>query len=174
MQFKERAVWKEHGFGSRFTDLGDADEINDREFDQSVIPGTVKVSLNHIIRKDLGAKGEWLLYHYVLIGTHKNTNRPYYRAKTEGYWQRPIFDTVYDERTGITTEIDRVAQHEDVYEIPYSPDNVKKILVLDEMNNNVGMTLMPGNGGLHQVCDDLDAFINEDFRSLYQKLRNRS
>lgn len=78
MHYKTRQTWNEHNFGDQLPP--DAEEINDKMFEEKVMPGSTKVRIDGIVRKDLGRKGEFIVYDYVLIGTDVN-GRPLQRVE---------------------------------------------------------------------------------------------
>jgi hypothetical protein len=159
-----------HGFGERFVANPDAEMLNDALWEEEVMPGSVKVQLNGITRVHRGGPGEYILYSYTLHGkTQHGNHRNLY--KTEGKWKKPIFVVAIDEITGRHQEIDKVEGFEDIWEIPYSPERVKQIMALDEMNSNFGMHVKKGedSGVRSYLIEDRDRFINEPFDKLYPK-----
>jgi hypothetical protein len=169
MDHRTRQCYIDAGFGERFvTASPDADYINDKLFEEQVMPNSVKVAVNSIQRIDREAKGEWITYHYTLFGKTQfgqERNRP----KTEGMWKKPIFSIVVNEQTGQHQIIDKVDRFEEVWEIKYSPETVKKILALDEFNTNVAMSIQKGEYGRIYQITDVDRFINEPMDKLHPK-----
>jgi hypothetical protein len=168
MDYRTRQAYIDAGFGERFTtNQPDADYINDKLFEEECLPNTAKVRLENILRIDRGAKGEWIKYNYTLVGkTQFGQERQ--RPKTEGMWLRPIFSISVDEKTGQHQIIDKIDRNEEVWTIPYSPENVKKILAFDEFSSNVGLTIE--KFGRQYAITDIDRFINEPFDKLYPKI----
>ncbi len=161
-------IYKEHGF----TDLPpDPQTINRTHFEQNCLGDTIKVRIDNIVRKKVGAKGgEFVLYHMTKIGQNIH-GRPVYQATLEGHYPKPHFDSHYNPETGQVEESSKVLYHEDVYEIPYSPENVKKILDMNEFDNEIGLTLDLGHKKMS--VSDINDFIILPLNQLVQKLEQQ-
>jgi hypothetical protein len=146
--------------------------ILDREFEESCLPQSLKVRVNKIIRLHRGAEGEYILYSYDLIGQDSAGHR-LNRHKTEGHWRKPVFAIAVTENGG-REMIDRVERYDEQWIIKYSPEAIKKIMALNEFPTEIGMKLKKGENGRAVTTEDADAFINEDFDSLYNRLNPES
>jgi hypothetical protein len=170
MDSRARQEYINHGFGDRFTKYQpDADLMNDREFEEQCMPDSIKVRVDNVIRISRGAKGEWVKYAYTLLGKTRygqERNRP----KTESMWKKPIFEVVVD-GNGTAREIDKVNHLEEIWTVRYTPDAVRKILALDEFNNNVGLTVQDGEEGRQYTVTNVDDFINKPLSELVPKER---
>ena len=144
------------------------DDNNENEFYNSIMEGSEKPKIDQIIRRTVRSKGEFLLYNMTWIGENLNGNPRYLPKHEEGKYEMPIFQRAFDPQSGNALPMTKVSRHETVYEIPYTPDNVKEILAKDQFNTDVGMTLDLGH--VKYTIEDKTDFIELPTDKLMEKV----
>jgi hypothetical protein len=128
----------------------------------------VKCRLDHVYRRTVGRKGEFLIYTETLIGETLSGNRRFLTRNEMGKYDKPIFEQIYDQATGKPEPTVKVSRFETVYEIPYSPENVQNLLAKDEFDSEIGLTLDLGH--IRYSIRNREGFINLSTPELMQKV----
>jgi len=131
-----------------------ANDINETEFFQQTLPDTRKVAVDHIVRVVRGEK-EYLLSYETMTGqTLEGNNR--YLSKTFGKFSFPYFVKTYSPTTGRNEANGKVDRWEERYDIPSSPEAIKKLFKKDQVGSNTAMTIDLGAGMQFTVTNKKD------------------
>jgi hypothetical protein len=99
-------------------------------------------------------------------------DQPRYLQGTFGRYSFPNFTKVYDPASGGLKPNGKINYFEEVYYIPYSPAQVKKILAKDQTNTNTGMSIKVGDT-LSYVVTNKEDFINLPANKLISKITGK-
>lgn len=109
-----------------------------------------------------------MLYNETIIAENMNGNTRYLSRHKEGMYERPIFQRVYDSKTGAQEPIAKVLKSEVVYEIPYSPEAVKEILQKDQFDTTTSFILDLGNR--QYTVQNKESFISKSVDELMREI----
>lgn len=147
-----------------------ANDINEEEFFQQTLPDTRKTAVNMIVKVLRGDK-EYLISDETLTGQTIEGNRRYLN-KQFGRYPFPVFVYAYNPATGRNEANGRVDRWEERYEIPSSPQAIKKLFSKDQMGTNTSMIVDIG-AGLQYSVNNKNDFVNLSADKLVAKITGK-